>query len=213
MKREVLVSTLACALLLSGSEEAMAFARAAVFSQPGLLNESATGPVQAAAAGGFDNAMIEGEASAGADLSSGVLRLSIAASPGTTLIGNAASASADFSDTITIVGPGSGTIPVIFRFDVDASLQGDAPSDGGYRLNFSAELDVSGNFAPNGPGFAIVRYRDPGNDVIQCSGMCSSFNSPLTTGGDIDATLIYDALLTPNLAYEIDARRRRPANS
>lgn len=208
MKAPAILPLLALSGLLTASGTASALATAGVFSTYGAVNDSDSGPLTASAAGAYANQYLSGSVLAAADLSRGVLRLAVDASPGEPFAGDAASAFASFADTITIVGPGAASVPVSFFLDVNARLSGDAPDDGTFRLTFAAELDVSGNLAPNGPGFSVVRFRSPAEDVIQCAGNCSFFDSPLTTAGHIDATLVYAGHLVPNLAYDIDAVMR-----
>lgn len=208
MKAQAFLPLFALTGLLTISGSASALATAGVFSTYGMVNDSDSGPLTASAAGAYANRYLEGSVFAAADLSRGVLRLAVDASPGEPFTGNAASAFASFADTITIVGPSASSVPVSFFLDVNARLTGDAPDDGTFRLDFSAELDVSGNLAPNGPSFSIVRFRNPDEDVIQCAGSCNALNAPLTTAGHVDATLAYTQNLVPNRPYDIDAVMR-----
>ena len=209
MKFDSLCSIFAFAALLMGAEPAMARAFARVFSQPGQINDSEDLISSASASGSFSNPIIDGTLSADSSLSAGVLRLFIDASPTAQIVGNAASASALFSDTVTIVGPAASSIPIKFYFNVHAQISGvPQDNDGTARIDFAAEFDFSGNFAPNGPGFSIVRFKNPDLDVLECHGNCSFFNTPPTTAGNIDATMVYSTTVAPNLPYEVMAVMR-----
>ncbi len=211
MKAQTLLFLFAFIALVTGTEPARALATATVFSQPGQLNESDTGALSAVASGTFTNEDIDGSLSASANLQAGALRLYVSASPNDFLTSNAASTSALFSDTVTIAGPGTSSIPVTFTFDVDARLFAEAPANGSARLIFSAELSFTGLPGRPGPGFSIQRFIGLGEDTITCGGNCNLFNVPLTTEGTVDATLVHTVFVAPNTPFGIQAVLRGTA--
>jgi len=211
MKPQTLLFLVSFIALATGAQPVRALATATVFSQAGQLNGSDTGPATAVASGTFANEDIDGSLFASAHLPAGELRLSLSTSLNAPVVGNAASVSALFADTVTVTGPAASSIPLTFTFDVDARLFAEAPADGSARLIFSAELSFTGLPERPGPGFGIQRFIGLGEDTITCSGNCNLFNVPLTTEGVVDATLVRTVFVAPGTPFGIQAAFRGTA--
>jgi hypothetical protein len=92
----------------------LAYAQASVtFSTTGEVPTLLTGPVATQGSRHIGNAALDADFFGSANLSDGVLRASVSATPNVVFLGDpVAQSDAQFRDTLKVVGPGTGLIPI-----------------------------------------------------------------------------------------------------
>jgi hypothetical protein len=201
------------ALLALFSLPMLAYAQASVtFSTTGEVPTLLTGPVATQGSRHIGNAALDADFFGSANLSDGVLRASVSATPNVVFLGDPVAASyAQFRDTLTVVGPGTGLIPIQFRMDFHAVMTVD-PAMGLRALDslfFSAALTVASPFTSEVEFLRIKRTDFDGTvlqDTIECFGYPCNLNQPLTLAGVIDGQVLLNFVVTPGTNFPLLAR-------
>jgi hypothetical protein len=201
------------ALLALFSLPMLACAQASVtFSSLGEIPTLLTGPVATQGSRHIGTAALDADFFGSANLSDGVLRASVSATPNVVYLANpVAQSDAQFRDTLKVVGPGTGLIPIQFRMDFHALMTVD-PTMGLRALDslfFSAALTVESPFTSEVEFLRIKRTDFDGTvlqDSIECFGYPCILNQPLTLAGVVDGQVLLNYVTRPGVNFPFLAK-------